>query len=520
MFTIVEAATGESVGSVGYWERESHREARPTRPGWAVLPAVPGPRHRDDRRRAQVDRPPAGPPATHRLPVRVSRPWTTRRRTRSAGSSASSVVGDDGVRVPDRARATSCAATTGARDSSAPERPLSRENPRFLYSPAPPHRYWFLLGGGGTYERPTDAVGVSAGRGWARRCRRGVRCRRVLEPEHGEGRRVREQRRRPVAGSGEASGEARPGDPGQGRRARRGERRAFAWQLDAPAWRSSPRWRIRTKDIPAIEPQGQRAVRSKLPGRELRGRSGEQSGGVGTGRSGHGAVPGHAVPHRARRTCQPSSRWPGGRPIWRSTRTAGRTTRWAGRASCRMWITPAGGGVWRTENALAPNPKWKYLAGASGSTRPGRSRSTRTIRARTRSGSARAEGNTCGSGCVAGVRLTRRPTAATTGRSVRHLGVQRPRCRHDQGQAGRPEHDLRGLRVRRVRALVRVLLRRRHAVPGVDPRRAAVGPLPVHWTAVRRGRSSHNGSTSPADCGTDIAAIANNLDALLTARRA
>ena len=30
-------------------------------------------------------------------------------------------------------------------------------------------------------------------------------------------------------------------------------------------------------------------------------------------------------------------------------------------SKCRMWITPAGGGVWRTENALAPNPNWKYL---------------------------------------------------------------------------------------------------------------------------------------------------------------
>ena len=33
---------------------------------------------------------------------------------------------------------------------------------------------------------------------------------------------------------------------------------------------------------------------------------------------------------------------------------------------CRMWITPAGGGVWRTDNALAPNPNWQYLAGSFG----------------------------------------------------------------------------------------------------------------------------------------------------------
>ena len=27
---------------------------------------------------------------------------------------------------------------------------------------------------------------------------------------------------------------------------------------------------------------------------------------------------------------------------------------------CRMWITPAGGGVWRTNDALAASPRWTY----------------------------------------------------------------------------------------------------------------------------------------------------------------
>ena len=31
-----------------------------------------------------------------------------------------------------------------------------------------------------------------------------------------------------------------------------------------------------------------------------------------------------------------------------------------------MWITPAGGGVWRTNNALARHPDWKYLSGSFG----------------------------------------------------------------------------------------------------------------------------------------------------------
>lgn len=41
MFKIVEVATGESVGSVGYWERES-REGLVYETGWLVLPAVQG----------------------------------------------------------------------------------------------------------------------------------------------------------------------------------------------------------------------------------------------------------------------------------------------------------------------------------------------------------------------------------------------------------------------------------------------------------------------------------------------
>jgi RimJ/RimL family protein N-acetyltransferase len=41
MFRIVDAATGESVGSVGYWDRESS-EGQVYETGWAVLPAFQG----------------------------------------------------------------------------------------------------------------------------------------------------------------------------------------------------------------------------------------------------------------------------------------------------------------------------------------------------------------------------------------------------------------------------------------------------------------------------------------------
>jgi RimJ/RimL family protein N-acetyltransferase len=41
MFKIVDSETGESVGSVGYWERESHDE-HVYETGWSVLPEFQG----------------------------------------------------------------------------------------------------------------------------------------------------------------------------------------------------------------------------------------------------------------------------------------------------------------------------------------------------------------------------------------------------------------------------------------------------------------------------------------------
>src|SRR5215831_4672342 len=31
---------------------------------------------------------------------------------------------------------------------------------------------------------------------------------------------------------------------------------------------------------------------------------------------------------------------------------------------CKLWVGAAGGGVWRTNNALAPNPKWTFISGS------------------------------------------------------------------------------------------------------------------------------------------------------------
>jgi hypothetical protein len=75
--------------------------------------------------------------------------------------------------------------------------------------------------------------------------------------------------------------------------------------------------------------------------------------------------------------------------------------------SCRMYVTPAGGGVWRTEDAMAVPPRWTYLGGPLGINAAG----TVTIDPTDPSGETvwvgTGEANICGSGCVAGVGIYR-----------------------------------------------------------------------------------------------------------------
>jgi hypothetical protein len=70
--------------------------------------------------------------------------------------------------------------------------------------------------------------------------------------------------------------------------------------------------------------------------------------------------------------------------------------------SCRMWIGPAGGGIWRTNNALADTPSWSYLSGSFAINAIG----SITIDPTDPSGNTiwvgTGEANTCGSGCVHG----------------------------------------------------------------------------------------------------------------------
>jgi hypothetical protein len=72
---------------------------------------------------------------------------------------------------------------------------------------------------------------------------------------------------------------------------------------------------------------------------------------------------------------------------------------------CVLYVTPAGGGIWRTKNALTGQPSWEYLAGPLGINAAG----AVTIDANDATGNTiyvgTGEANICGSGCVAGVGL-------------------------------------------------------------------------------------------------------------------
>jgi hypothetical protein len=73
--------------------------------------------------------------------------------------------------------------------------------------------------------------------------------------------------------------------------------------------------------------------------------------------------------------------------------------------NCRLYAAPAGGGIWRTKNALDGQPHWEYLSGSFGSNTSGsvvidsNDPTGNTVYAGT------GEANICGSGCAAGVGL-------------------------------------------------------------------------------------------------------------------
>ncbi len=86
---------------------------------------------------------------------------------------------------------------------------------------------------------------------------------------------------------------------------------------------------------------------------------------------------------------------------------------------CEAYITPAGGGVWRTKNILGNNVRWDYLGGPLGINAAGAVTIDPTDDDTVYVGTG--EANICGSGCVAGTGLYR---STNDGRSWRQLGKE------------------------------------------------------------------------------------------------
>jgi hypothetical protein len=82
--------------------------------------------------------------------------------------------------------------------------------------------------------------------------------------------------------------------------------------------------------------------------------------------------------------------------------------------SCAVYITPAGGGVWRTKNALASDPKWDYLGGPLGINAAGAVVVDRNDLTGSTIYVGTGEANICASGCVAGVGLYKSTNGGTS----------------------------------------------------------------------------------------------------------
>src|SRR5215210_3689405 len=166
---------------------------------------------------------------------------------------------------------------------------------------------------------------------------------------------------------------------------------------------------------------------------------------------------------------------------------------------CRLWAGTAGGGVWRTDNAVTPDPEWKQVAPDDlEQNSVGQLVLDPTDRKHDTLYLATGEGNRCSSGCEAGVGIYRSRDAGNhwtklAGRCVqRRVPVREPRQGlvprpRDQRARDRPaqrQAHLRRLRAGRSRSLAHDR-QRRHDAPRA--RRQPAGSVRV----VRRRHDVH-----------------------------
>ena len=128
-----------------------------------------------------------------------------------------------------------------------------------------------------------------------------------------------------------------------------------------------------------------------------------------------------------------------------------RPTEWSGRVTafavdpkcrshaCTLYVGAAGGGVWRSKNALAPKPSWKFISDDIPSNAVG----SITVDPTDASGKTCTSGPASRTGAATASPVsasTRRPTTASTGRSSRGRSPRRATARsRRRGRRGRRE---------------------------------------------------------------------------------
>ena len=178
--------------------------------------------------------------------------------------------------------------------------------------------------------------------------------------------------------------------------------------------------------------------------------------------------------------------------------------------NCRLWAATSGGGVWRTDDALRAEPKWTYLSGVF----EGNAVGSITVDPNDPSGNTiwvgTGEGNTCGSGCVAGKGLYRSADGGNTW----------------SGPLGASVFNMRGVGTIAVKPgdSNTIYAGSGFAVTGHassccygagSAYRATIPGAPL-WGLYKSTDGGatwafiHNGAATTAECGTDNSAIASN----------